>query len=128
MLPLSSCNLHDHFHDYRDGILSPPPTPRILTSVPPSQTDDHIPSSCIPRENKDILNIKLAHSTNKNGLTTAEPEIGESITYLPLWIDDNIAHGRHDDYRKQSQSLSSLSFPLSTQGTFFPTLNLGFKR
>ncbi|KAG1729291.1 glycosyltransferase family 20 protein [Suillus lakei] len=55
-----------------------------------------------PDEDKDALDIELTQYTDKNGLTTPEPETGKPITYLPLWMEDNVAHGHYDGYCKQT--------------------------
>ncbi|KAG1722668.1 hypothetical protein EDB19DRAFT_1916550 [Suillus lakei] len=96
--------------------------PWMVTSIPPS-TSERVPSvrDCIPsrisQEDKDTLDVKLAQYTNKLGLTTPEPKTGKPITYLPLWMEDNVAHGHYDGYCKQSQSflryLPDWSFAIS---------------
>ncbi|KAG2105767.1 glycosyltransferase family 20 protein [Suillus discolor] len=60
---------------------------------------DRIPSSRISQEDKDALDVELAHYTDKNAL---EPETSKPITYLPLWMEDNVAHGHYDGYCKQT--------------------------
>ncbi|KAG0695477.1 glycosyltransferase family 20 protein [Suillus ampliporus] len=63
---------------------------------------DRIPSSRIPQEDKDALDVELANYTDKNGFTHSNDETGKPITYLPLWMEDNVAHGHYDGYCKQT--------------------------
>ncbi|KAG2156912.1 glycosyltransferase family 20 protein [Suillus bovinus] len=60
---------------------------------------DRIPSSRISQEDKDALDVELARYTDKNAI---EPETSKPITYLPLWMEDNVAHGHYDGYCKQT--------------------------
>ncbi|KAG2028213.1 hypothetical protein BDR03DRAFT_1030914 [Suillus americanus] len=82
-----------------DGNSSPDGDVNPSTGERVPSVRDRIPSSRISQEDKDALDLELAHYTDKNGL---EPESSKPISYLPLWMEDNVAHGHYDGYCKQS--------------------------
>ncbi|KAG1748389.1 trehalose 6-phosphate phosphatase [Suillus paluster] len=86
--------------DGADGDVNPSTGERV-----PS-VRDRIPASRISQEDKDALNVELANYTDKNGFIPSSAdkrdEIGKPITYLPLWMEDNVAHGHYDGYCKQT--------------------------
>lgn len=82
-----------------DGNSSPDGDVNPSTGERVPSVRDRIPSARISQEDKDALDVELAQYTDKNGL---EPETSKPITYLPLWMEDNVAHGHYDGYCKQT--------------------------
>ncbi|KAG1763711.1 glycosyltransferase family 20 protein [Suillus occidentalis] len=82
-----------------DGNSSPDGDVNPSTGERVPSVRDRIPSARISQEDKDALDVELAQYTDKNGL---EPESSKPITYLPLWMEDNVAHGHYDGYCKQT--------------------------
>ncbi|KAG2363016.1 trehalose 6-phosphate phosphatase [Suillus spraguei] len=82
-----------------DGNQSPDGDVNPSTGERVPSVRDRIPFSRISQEDKDALDVELTHYTDKNGL---EPETSKPISYLPLWMEDNVAHGHYDGYCKQT--------------------------
>ncbi|EGO29858.1 glycosyltransferase family 20 protein [Serpula lacrymans var. lacrymans S7.9] len=76
----------------------------ILSSTPASS----LPASSVSSQDRAALEDALATYTPRE----ADPDDDRKTTYVPVWLDQAVAHGHYDGYCKQSTSLlpSSLSY------------------
>ncbi|TFK23762.1 trehalose 6-phosphate phosphatase [Coprinopsis marcescibilis] len=63
-------------------------------------TTDKVPSAKVSADEREALNDALAAYAPKDSDTDHERH--SNTTYLPVWLDDNIAHGHYDGYCKQT--------------------------
>lgn len=64
---------------------------------------EKIASNTVSAEDKAALEIAL----NVHQPKESDPDDDKKTTYVPVWLDDKVAHGHYDGYSKQSASLSS---------------------
>ena len=62
---------------------------------------EHIPPDTISIEDKERLGEALKTYQPKE----SDPDDERKTTYVPVWLDDKVAHGHYDGYCKQSKSL-----------------------
>ncbi|KAI0782046.1 trehalose 6-phosphate phosphatase [Abortiporus biennis] len=67
----------------------------VQTTFPPVSTK--VPISSVSAEDRKLLEASLAKYPNSN---IAQGE--KQTTYVPVWIDDKVAHGHYDGYCKQT--------------------------
>lgn len=62
---------------------------------------DRIPSASLSPQDKDLLEAEIKHFQPKDGDPDLDKSVGKT-TYIPVWLDDKVAHGHYDGYCKQS--------------------------
>jgi hypothetical protein len=61
---------------------------------------EHIPPDTISQQDRERLDDALATYQPKE----SDPDDERQTTYVPVWLDDRVAHGHYDGYCKQSES------------------------
>lgn len=69
----------------------------ILSPTP----NEHISSDTVSPKDRAALQEALASYQPKE----SDPDDDRKMTYLPVWLDDKVAHGHYDGYCKQSESI-----------------------
>ncbi len=75
-----------------------------------------IPSTTLSEEDKTALEEDIANFKSED----EDPKT--TITYLPVLLDDKVAHGHYDGYCKQSEIVTNCQFCLSLCRVFFSSL------
>lgn len=84
--------------------------PGASANASTTNTSAHkIPSTSLSAEEKAVLEEELKDVQVKEN--DGEEEPFRKATYIPVWLDDKVAHGHYDGYCKQSAS-HFLSLPL----------------
>lgn len=94
--------------------------------VSPTHTDKVSPAS-VSEADRAALDEALTTYTPKE----SDPDDDKKTTYVPVWMDDQVAHGHYDGYCKQSASLSiALTFFLTNSSSLatFPLSPLAGRR
>lgn len=68
----------------------------IASSIP----NENIPASTIPEAERATLAEALSTYQPKE----SDPDDDKKTVYVPVWLDDKVAHGHYDGYCKQSES------------------------
>ena len=66
---------------------------------------EHISPDSLSSQDRDRLDDALKTYQPKE----SDPDDERKTTYVPVWLDDKVAHGHYDGYCKQSQSDSDCS-------------------
>lgn len=89
----------------------------IASPVP----NENVPSSTISDADKDALNEALLTYQPKE----SDPDDDRKTSYVPVWLDDKVAHGHYDGYCKQSEwhlPIQPIKLTMSqSSGRFFIT-------
>lgn len=60
--------------------------------------NEKIPTNAITAEDRIVYEDALKSYTPKE----SDPDDDRKTTYVPVWLDDKVAHGHYDGYCKQS--------------------------
>jgi trehalose 6-phosphate synthase/phosphatase len=71
----------------------------IETCIP----GERLLTNSISQEDKDLLEDGLATYTPRE----ADPDDDKKTRYVPVWLDDKVAHGHYDGYCKTSEFIVS---------------------
>ena len=71
---------------------------------------EHIPPDTISAQDRESLEDALKTYQPKE----SDPDDERRTTYVPVWLDDRVAHGHYDGYCKQSLSLPLFHNPTLT--------------
>lgn len=69
-------------------------------------TGDKIPVESVEQKNRDGLDDALRSYTPRE----ADPDDDRKSTYVPVWLEDKVAHGHYDGYCKASESNIFVAF------------------
>jgi hypothetical protein len=63
-----------------------------------------IPSTTLSEEDRTALEEEIAHFKSE------DDDAKTTTAYVPLWLDDKVAHGHYDGYCKQSEILIETNY------------------
>ncbi|OCH89277.1 trehalose 6-phosphate phosphatase [Obba rivulosa] len=69
----------------------------LVTPSPEREQPDKVPFADVTAEERSALEKVLAEHRMRD-----EPEDGKPITYIPVWLEDAVAHAHYDGYCKQT--------------------------
>ncbi len=71
--------------------------------------NEHIPENTVSESDKQALDEALRTYQPKE----SDPDDDKKTVYVPVWLDDKVAHGHYDGYCKQSMYRCHCSIPIT---------------